>query len=101
MTDFVRVKLENGAEATLGREFAEAKGIDILDKPAADVRGVALADKPPYKLDPVAGGGATKAELQAEADLRGLSVEGTGSGGNVTKDDLAAAIQAHDASNAV
>lgn len=41
-------------------------------------------------------GSKSKDDLQAEADIRGLTVEGTGSGGNVTKDDLVAALQAHD-----
>lgn len=36
-------------------------------------------------------------DLQAEADRRELSVEGTGSNGNVLKKDLVAALQADDA----
>lgn len=36
-------------------------------------------------------------ELQTEADKRGLSVVGTGSGGNVLKKDLVGALQADDA----
>lgn len=39
----------------------------------------------------------TVEELQAEADRRGLTVEGTGTGGNVLKSDLVAALQADDA----
>jgi hypothetical protein len=35
-------------------------------------------------------------ELQAEADRRGLEVEGTGADGNVLKKDLVAALEAHD-----
>lgn len=99
MTEFVRVKLENGAEATLSREFAEIKGIEILDnKPATDVRGLALADKPhvslaaadsPYK-------GKSAEDLQVEADARGLTVEGTGQDGRVLKSDLLSALVASD-----
>ncbi len=36
--------------------------------------------------------GMTVAELQDEADARGVEVEGTGSGGRVTKADLVAAL---------
>lgn len=37
-------------------------------------------------------------DLAAEADRRGLTVEGTGAGGNVVKDDLVAALVDNDAS---
>lgn len=40
---------------------------------------------------------ASKDDLQAEADRRGLAVDGSGSGGNVTKDDLVGALEQHDA----
>lgn len=39
----------------------------------------------------------SKDELQAEADGRGLTVEGSGQGGGVLKADLAAALEADDA----
>jgi hypothetical protein len=35
-------------------------------------------------------------ELQAEAERRGLEVDGTGADGNVLKKDLVAALEAHD-----
>lgn len=35
-------------------------------------------------------------QLQAEADRRGLDIEGTGKDGNVLKADLVTALQAHD-----
>jgi hypothetical protein len=38
-----------------------------------------------------------KDDLQREADLRGLTVEGTGANGNVLKDDLVDSLLAHDA----
>ena len=38
----------------------------------------------------------TKDDLQAEADKRGLEVEGTGKDGNVVKADLVAALEADD-----
>lgn len=38
----------------------------------------------------------TKAELAAEAEERGLTIEGTGADGNVLKDDLIAALEADD-----
>lgn len=42
-------------------------------------------------------GKANKVQLQAEALRRGIEVEGTGSGGATTKDDLVDALEAHDA----
>lgn len=42
----------------------------------------------------------TKDELQAEADKRGLEVEGTGKDGAVVKADLVKALEADDAENA-
>jgi hypothetical protein len=40
-------------------------------------------------------------DLQAEADSRGLTVEGTGANGNVLKEDLVTALEADDASKGV
>lgn len=45
MTDFVRVKLENGSEASVSAELAELHSLEIVDKPAATRRGVALPAK--------------------------------------------------------
>lgn len=42
----------------------------------------------------------SKSDLEAEADKRGLDVEGSGANGNVTKDDLVAALEADDANGA-
>ena len=39
-------------------------------------------------------------ELKAEAEKRGLEVEGTGANGNVLKDDLVKALEADDVANA-
>lgn len=99
MTDFVRVKLENGSEATLPREFAEAKKVEILeDKPAVDARGEALSAKHVANLKPSSKyGGMKPDELAEEAARRELTVEGTGASGNVLKADLVAALDAHDA----
>lgn len=99
MTDFVRVKLENGSEATLPREFAEANKLEALDKPAVDQRGYALDAKHKANLTPTSKyAGMKPDELQAIADERQLSVEGTGKDGNVLKADLVSALDAHDAS---
>lgn len=46
MTAFVRVKLENGADATVSAGFAESHGLKPLDKPATGRDGKALRDKP-------------------------------------------------------
>lgn len=44
--------------------------------------------------------GWSKDELQAEAEKRGLTVEGSGANGNVVKADLIAALQKNDAEGA-
>lgn len=44
MTNFVRVKLENGSEASVSAEFAKLHDLKPLDKPAA-IRGSALPAK--------------------------------------------------------
>lgn len=45
MTDFVRVLLENGREATMPAEYvaAHAPDLKVLDAPATNPRGVALS----------------------------------------------------------
>lgn len=42
---FVRVKLENGSEASVSAELAELHNLKPLDKPAVDRRGRALPAK--------------------------------------------------------
>jgi hypothetical protein len=42
MSDFVRVSLPNGHEATLSRAYVESVGLPILDVPATNSRGVPL-----------------------------------------------------------
>lgn len=99
MTDFVRVKVENGSEVTLDRGFAEAKKLEILDdKPAVDQRGYALNAKHKANLAPSGSkyAGMKPEDLQAMVDERQLSVEGSGKDGNVLKADLVAALDAHD-----
>lgn len=101
MDEMVRVKLENGSEATITKALAEKHKLDVLPKPAVDARGYALSEKPKITL-PRAGSkydGLTAEELQADADQRQLHVEGTGKDGNVLKADLVTALRAHDASH--
>jgi hypothetical protein len=43
MTDFVRVSLSNGHEATVSRDYAESAGLKVLDAPATNSRGVPLS----------------------------------------------------------
>lgn len=50
MTQFVRVKLDNGAEASVEAGFATSHKLTTLDKPATNRRGLALRDKPPVDL---------------------------------------------------
>lgn len=98
MDDFVRVKLENDAEATVTADQAKAHGLKVLDKPAIDARGYALSDKPKANLTPAGSryDSMKPEELQAEAEARQVSVEGTGKDGNVLKADLVAALVAAD-----
>ena len=52
MDEMVRVKLENGSEATVTAEQADRLKLEVLDKPATDARGYALSDKPKVDLNP-------------------------------------------------
>lgn len=42
MTDFVRISLSNGHEATVSRDYAQSAGLEMLDAPATNSRGVPL-----------------------------------------------------------
>lgn len=44
MTDWVRIRVENGREVTVARAFAEAVGAEIIDAPAASRRGLPLRE---------------------------------------------------------
>lgn len=70
-----------------------ADTLAVTERVSELLAGGALADAP------IAGDYARHAAdaLQVEAERRGLHVEGTGSGGNVLKADLVAALEAHDA----
>lgn len=98
MDDFVRVKLENGAEATVTADQAKAHNLEVLDKPAADARGYALSDKPKANLTPAGSryDSMSADEVADEAATRGITAEGTGKDGNVLKADLVAALVAAD-----
>lgn len=39
MTEYVRVRLSNGHEATLSADFVEGTNLTVLDEPATDLRG--------------------------------------------------------------
>ena len=99
MDDFVRVTLENGAEATVTKAIADKHGFPVLDKPATDARGYALSDKPRIELSKSGSpfDSMKPEELAEAASVRGLTVEGTGKDGNVLKADLVTALVAHDA----
>lgn len=45
MTDFVRVKCENGSDGSVSAEYAALLNLKVLDKPGADRTGVALVEK--------------------------------------------------------
>lgn len=69
MANLVRVKLENGAEATVGESFAKSHGLKPLNKDAVDKYGNAIRTKTPVNLK-------GKALDQALADA-GLATTGT------------------------
>ena len=69
MADLVRVKLDSGAEVTLGRAYAEAHDLTVVDKPAVDKRGAALLAKYPVDL--------RGKELDSALEEAGLSKSGT------------------------
>lgn len=46
MTEFVRVRLENGAHASLPAGFAESHNLPVLKQDAVGLDGKALVDKP-------------------------------------------------------
>lgn len=69
MTQFVRVKLQNGAEASVSEGFAKSHGLAALKKPAADRAGRALRDKPAIDL--------RGAELDQALEDAGLPKSGT------------------------
>ena len=98
MDQFVRVKLENGAEGTVTQHLATRHKLEVLDKPATDARGYALPEKPHIKLAPAGTkyDGMKVEDLQTQANDRQITVEGTGKDGNVIKPDLVAALVAAD-----
>lgn len=71
MSEIVRVKLEDGSEASVGAAYAEVHGFTVLDKPATDRRGKALPAKP--KVDISLRGG----ELDDQLTRAGLSTSGS------------------------
>jgi hypothetical protein len=83
-----------------GRPVAPGDTIDAGDLSPDDPHDRALLDDGRLAdTTPVRTGydAQTVDQLQALADTRGLTVEGTGSGGHVVKADLVAALQASDA----
>jgi hypothetical protein len=71
MNDIVRVKLEDGSEASVGASFAESYGLTVLDKPAVDKRGRGLPAKPHVDIT------LRGAELNEQLTAFGLSTGGS------------------------
>lgn len=42
MSEFVRVRLENGMETTVSTDYAESAGLEVIDADATNSRGVPL-----------------------------------------------------------
>lgn len=69
MANLVRVRLDSGVEVSLDRDYAERKGLKVLDKPAQDKSGRALLAKYPIDL--------RGKELDAALDAAGLPKSGS------------------------
>lgn len=105
MTEFVRVRLENGSEASVSAAFAKSQRLKIVEKKPAAKNGMAL----PAKYDPLTKPADAesrwaktgKDELQAEIDLRNSVRDPEGEGyikpASVKVADLRAALDADDA----
>jgi hypothetical protein len=81
------------SEAEQAGSGASRASVDIIDDPA-----LRLGDTPRPEGNSLGESGdgyesMKKAELEALADERGLEIEGSGANGNVTKDDLVAALE--------
>lgn len=85
MPELVRVKLDSGAEKTVGAAFAKSHNLKVLDKPATR-HGRAIRTKYPVTLRGQA--------LDAALDDAGLSKSGTA-------DEKRKRLEAHQASAAV
>ncbi len=64
MPDFVRVKLDNGAEVSVSADYAEHHKLKTLDQPASDGRGRALPDKPPEEKSRSAASSSSKEDTK-------------------------------------
>lgn len=52
MTDFVRVRLDNGSEASVSAEFAKLNGLAAIEKKEGARNGVALPPKRSSRKSP-------------------------------------------------
>jgi hypothetical protein len=103
MTKFVRVKLENGALASVSAvvaEAAELKPLDPEEHPAVDRKGRPLPVEYPDAAADVVVGDASVDQLRSEIDARN---EGRNDGDKLSKggskDELAARLVADDQAN--
>lgn len=103
MRNYVRVRLENGSETTVGREFADMHNLDRVDSPATDSYGRPLPEShPEVAVDDAVltfdVNSANVAALRGEIDRRNAlpgAQEPIAKGR--TKAELVAALQADDA----
>lgn len=79
---FVRVKLPNGDEATIGERAVEVFGATVIDKPAVDGNGRPLAVKPNIHK----GGALSLSKSSPRDDLEKHAVEVLG----MSADDVSA-----------
>lgn len=94
-----RVTNPDGSEGTVHARKDAHAGDTITLTAAESERLVALGAVVPADADKTYGEMTVK-ELQAEADERGLTVEGSGANGNVLQEDLLTALKADDEAKA-
>jgi hypothetical protein len=84
MSEFVRVSLPNGHEATLSRVYAEKVGLPILDVPATNLRGRPLpaSRKDGRRIKP-------KTTVEKEAAKKAVSKSDPGPSDEPTNDGVA------------
>lgn len=110
MTKFVRVQLENGAQASVPEAVLKRAGdkIKVLeDQPALDHRGRPSPVKFPQATEPLSPGkdpaqvyaDMSAADLRAEIDRRNDGRDGDPLSKGGSKDDMVAALTADDAQN--
>lgn len=75
MTDFIRIKAENGQEVSVPAAYEAAFGVKPLGKPATDRHGRPLPTKSPLRLGRNAENSPAEAKAEAQARKGTVSKE--------------------------